>query len=653
MPSRWNPEEASALTDPVELLAYASRLLGSDPDLVLHGGGNTSVKAPVVDVTGASVDTLHVKGSGYDLATIPAAGFAPLRISRLRELLGVERLGDAQMMNELRCALIDSSAPDPSVEALLHATLPQQWVLHTHADAIVTLTHVPDESLVARVLGADVVIVPYIMPGFDLAKLAASVWADQATDATFGLVLRGHGLFTVGASAEEAYTRQIDLVDRAAAYLAGQPAAAPVPGPLASIPGTELAEFRRELSVAAGAPMIVTRHTDPQVASFVARGDLDTISQQGPATPEHSIRTKRVPLVGIDIAGYVAAYNQYVTDNERRRGITVTRLDPAPRVVLDPQWGMLTAGRSTKDADIARDVYSHTMGVITAAAACGGYVAPSAEEIFDVEYWELEQAKLRRGSKPARFAGQVALVTGASTGIGRACAQALLAQGAAVVGTGRHDNIHDVSGSPAYLGMVADVRDAAAMRDVLQRAAERYGGIDLLVANAGIYSATAPISELDDDVWAAVMGTNLDSVARLFREVHPYLIASPVGGRVVVISSKNVAAPGPGVAPYSASKAAVTQLARVAALEWAPLGIRINMVTPDAVFDTALWSDDIIARRAKGYGMSVEDYKLRNLLRTEITSETVATAVTHLLSDDFSATTGAQIPIDGGNDRVI
>lgn len=653
MPSRWDPAAAAAYTDPLEVLAYASRLLGADHELVLHGGGNTSVKDSVEDITGTSVDALFVKGSGYDLKTIPREGFSPLRIARLKELLGVPLLGDTQMMNELRCALLDSSAPDPSVEALLHALLPQRWVLHTHADAIVTLTHVPDEDLVRQVLGSDVIVVPYIMAGFDLARLAARLWAVEARPSTVGLVLRGHGLFTVGDTAEEAYERHIDLVDKASAFLAAN-SAPPVPErSLPIVPAVDLARLRRELSAAAGVPLIVSRHTDTESAAFVERDDLATVTQQGPATPEHAIRTKRVPLVGTDIGAYVAEYERYVTDNETRRGVPVARLDPAPRVVLDPRLGVLTAGRTTKDADIAFDVYAHTMRIIDAATRLGGYIAPSPAEIFDVEYWELEQAKLKRAGAPRRFTGFVALVTGAGTGIGRACVDAFLEQGAAVVGTGRHDNVLSVSDSPAYLGMIADSRNADDMRSVLQRTVERFGGLDILVANAGIYSPTAPISELDDDVWHNVMSTNVDAVARLFRDAHPLLALSPVGGRVVVVSSKNVAAPGPGVAPYSASKAAVTQLSRIAAMEWAPDGIRVNLVTPDAVFDTALWNDGLIEARAAKYGLSVEDYKLRNLLRTEITSELVATAIAHLASDDFSATTGVQVPIDGGNDRVI
>lgn len=653
MPAPWDPNDAAQHTDPVGLLAHVSRLLGGDPDLVLHGGGNTSVKHTVTDVTGAQVAALFVKGSGHDLATIGPDGFAPLRLDRLRELLGVARLGDAEMMNQLRCALLDAGAPDPSVEALLHAMLPHPWVLHTHADAIVTLTHVPDESLAARVLGEDVIVVPYVMPGFVLAKLAATLWAEQATDATVGLVLRGHGLFTVGDTAQEAYARHVELVGRAAAHLA-EHATPPGPGrPPPAVDAVELAGIRERLSRAAGAPLVVTRHTDPAAAAFVARPDLATVTQHGPATPEHAIRTKRVPLVGTDIDGYVAEYERYVAENEERRGTRVQRLDPAPRVLLDPRLGMLTAGRTATDADAAADLYHHTMRIIGDAEHLGGYRAPSPAEIFDVEYWELEQAKLRRAGGAKRFTGYVALVTGASSGIGRACVEALLREGAAVVGTGRRESVREVSDSPAYLGVTADARDAAAMRGVLDRTVERFGGLDVLVPNAGVYSPPAPIAELSDEVWGDVMGTNVDAVARLYRDAHPLLARSPVGGRVVVVSSKNVAAPGPGVAPYSASKAAVTQLSRVAALEWAADGIRVNLVTPDAVFDTGIWSEELIAQRAENYGLSVEDYRMRNLLRTEITSALVATAVLHLASDDFAATTGAQVPVDGGNDRVI
>jgi rhamnose utilization protein RhaD (predicted bifunctional aldolase and dehydrogenase)/NAD(P)-dependent dehydrogenase (short-subunit alcohol dehydrogenase family) len=664
MQSRWN--DADAPTDPLEACAYGSRLLGSDPTLVLHGGGNTSVKGTITDVTGTEVEVLYVKGSGYDLASIPPKGFAPLRMQRLRELLGLPRLSDPQMVNELRCALVDASAPDPSVEALLHALLPFAAVQHSHADAIVSLTNVADgEASVRAVFGDDVVVVPYVMPGFDLAATVARLWPEQSHDRTLGLVLLNHGLFTVGADTKQAYQRHVELIDRAERFLAdrarGRAASDPAAAALPVVPALELAELRRDLSRAAGTPMIVSRHTDPDIAAFVANPDLAELATRGPATPDHIIRTKRVPLIGTDIAGYARDYAGYFQRNSAAHNgsagadgaPTLTQLDPAPRVLLDPRVGLLTAGRTAKDADIAADIYHHTIDVIGAAESLGGYRALGEQELFDVEYWDLEQAKLRRAGSPPMFAGQVALVTGAASGIGKACTAALLAAGAAVIGLDLADSVTDTFTGPGYLGIRVDVTDADAVDEALQTGVERFGGLDMVVVSAGVFAASAPISALDPTAWRKTMSVNVDSVATLFRSVHPLLAASPVGGRVAVIASKNVPAPGPGAAAYSASKAALTQLSRVAALEWAPDGIRVNLVHPDAVFDTGLWNPELLAERAKRYDMTVDEYKRRNLLRTEVSSDLVGAAVVRLCSDEFSATTGAQIPIDGGSDRVV
>ncbi|WP_353650122.1 bifunctional aldolase/short-chain dehydrogenase [Nakamurella sp. A5-74] len=671
MQSRWNTVEAP--TDPLEQCAYGSRLLGSDDLLVLHGGGNTSVKTAALDVTGVEIEVLHVKGSGYDLASIPAAGFVPLRISRLRELLQLERMTDPQMVNELRCARLDASAPDPSVEALLHALLPFPAVQHSHADAIVTLTNLADgEDVVRRVFGDELVVVPYAMPGFDLAASVATLWPRHAHPGTVGLVLMNHGLFTVGADTQQAYERHIALIDRAQQYLA-EHAALPEPA-VAALPAvgvTELVAIRRALSDAAGVPLVVRRDSSPVVAGFVAREDLSAVATRGPATPDHIIRTKRVPVIGDGgdgalvgaIAEYTAAYDDYVQRNvERRRAAAtaagrepeaVTALDPAPRVLLDPRVGMLTAGRTAKDAAISADIYHHTIDIIGRGELLGGYQALPEAPLFDVEYWDLEQAKLRRAGSPPMFAGQVALVTGAASGIGKACAAALLAAGAAVIGLDLSPGVNESFSGPAWCGVSVDVTDAAAVDAAIATGIEAFGGLDIVVVSAGVFAASAPIAELDESAWRKTMAVNVDSVATLYRSVHPLLAASPVGGRVAVIASKNVPAPGPGAAAYSASKAALTQLSRVAALEWAPDGIRVNLVHPDAVFDTGLWNPELLAERANRYGMTVQEYKRRNLLRTEVSSPLVAAAVVRLCSDEFSATTGAQVPIDGGSDRVV
>jgi rhamnose utilization protein RhaD (predicted bifunctional aldolase and dehydrogenase)/NAD(P)-dependent dehydrogenase (short-subunit alcohol dehydrogenase family) len=658
MESRWNAPAAAALGaelgEALGGLVYASRLLGQDPSLVLHGGGNTSVKTSIVDITGDEVPVLYVKGSGGDLATIGPEGFSPLRLERTRRLGELAAMTDTEMVNELRCALLDASAPNPSVEAILHASLPFPAVLHTHADALLALTDTADDESHLRACYSDrVVLIPYVMPGFPLARECARRFPAEATERTEGMVLRQHGLFTFGPTMEVAYERMIRLVSEAEAYVAARATGGtrPAARTLGPVDPLVLAELRAAISAAASAPMIVTRHADAAVAGFVARADLAERAC-GPITPDHVIRTKRLPLVGRDVGAYVDAYHGEFAAQAGRSAASLTELDPAPRVVLDAELGMLCAGRRPADAAIVADLYHHTMAVVDAAESLGGFVPLPADELFDVEYWELEQAKLARAGAPPPLAGQVALVTGAASGIGASCAAALAAQGAAIVGLDVAPAVSRWDG-PAGVGVVADARDAGAVARAIGFGIERFGGIDMVIASAGVFGPTMAIAELDDDTWRQVQSINTDAVLSLLRLTHPFLQCSPAGGRVVLIGSKNVPAPGAGAAAYSASKAALTQLGRVAALEWAADGIRVNTVHPDGVFDTALWTDDVLAARAARYGMTVAEYRRRNLLGLEITSADVGSVVLALCSPAFRAVTGAQVPIDGGNDRVI
>ena len=652
MEHKWRDADAAAFDGPLGECVYGSRLLGADPDLVLHGGGNTSVKAPFEDITGRTVDALYVKGSGWDLATIEAPGFTPLPLGRLQDLLALETLSDPDMMRELSAARLDPAAPQPSVETLLHAFLPYPAVQHSHADVIVTLTNLADgEARVREVFGDLVMVVPYVMPGFDLARTVVSLWRKQHHEGVVGMVLLNHGLFTFGATTRTAYDRHIRLITRAERRLEVR---APDPEPLAAASPLELADLRRRISEAAGKPMVMTRHIDSVAARFVRRSDLEGLATRGPLTPDHVIRTKRHPMVGTDVDRYAAGYRRYFADNRHRARTELTMLDPAPRVVVDPELGVLTVGETAAAAMIAADIYHHTMPVLEYSEDhLGGYVALGAGDLFEVEYWDLEQAKLRRAGVPPEFAGTVAVVTGAASGIGRACAAELLSRGCAVAGFDRDDAVVAAFDGPAWLGIAVDVTDPASQRAALDRTVERFGGVDIVVAAAGVFGRVAPVADLDTEGWRSVQAVNVDAVADLLAAVHPLLVRSPVGGRVVVIGSKNVPAPGRGAAPYSASKAAVTQLARVAALEWAGDGIRVNIVHPDGVFDTALWTDELIAERAAEYGMTTEEYRARNLLATEVTSRRVARAVTELCGSTFAATTGAQIPVDGGNERVV
>ncbi len=654
MKNLWDDEAAAHCEDELALRVYSSRLLGCNPDLVLHGGGNTSVKIRETNLVGEEEEILYVKGSGWDLATIEAPGFTPIRMAHLLKLAQLESLSDLDMVNELKTQQTIASAPTGSVEAILHAALPFKYVDHTHADAIVTITNTAEgEARIRQIYGDDLVIVPYVMPGFDLARLVAERFAAEAHEQTIGMVLMNHGLFSFADDAKTAYQRMIDLVQRAEDYLKTEGAwqlPEATANPLTGHHRLERAALRKELSTIAGFPCLLSYHSTTRDLSFCQRDDLATISQQGPATPDHVIRTKRLPLLGRDVQAYQAFYK---ADFKKNAPTGVTMLDPAPRVILDAELGMISVGKSAKECGIIADIYHHTMQIILRAEQLGGWQALPADKILEVEYWELEQAKLRKSGSAPKFQGEIALVTGAASGIGRACVEALLARGAAVVGLDIDPAICELHQRTDFIGLECDVTKTQQLEAALEATTEHFGGLDMLILNAGMFPGGSRIDELPDDLWRKVMAVNLDANMALMRAAHPLLKQAPAGGRVVVIGSKNVPAPGPGAAAYSASKAALNQLARIAALEWGCDNIRINSLHPDAVFDTAIWSDEVLQSRANHYGMSVEAYKTKNILQTEISSHDVAELAAEMCGPLFAKTTGAQLPIDGGNERVI
>ena len=659
MKSLWNEadaRDAEARYGPLGLRVYSSRLLGRDKSLVLHGGGNTSLKLTEPDVFGAPREILYVKGSGWDLEAIEPAGFVPVDLAHARRLGGLSSLSDVQMMSELATHTLRAGAPAPSVETILHACLPDRYVDHTHADAVLSLTNAPDgERRVRDLYGDRVVVIPYVMPGFDLAALCAREFPARRTKDTIGMVLLSHGVFSFGADARESYDRMIRLVALAEEHLASRKAwavALPPAAPSAFARGAA-ATLRSEVSRAAGTPLVCRCNDGAPFLAFARHPDAPRLSQRGPATPDHVIRTKRVPMLGRDVAAYGAAYRAYFDRNEKGARERKAMLDPAPRVALDAELGLASFGRNAKEAAIVEDIYAHTIEVILRAEALGGWQALPERDLFDVEYWDLEQAKLRKGGAPLPFAGEIALVTGAASGIGRACAEALLARGAAVVGLDRDPAVEGLWKRPDFLGVACDLTAAARVEAALDAAVRRFGGADMLVLNAGIFPPSAPLQEIAPASWRSAMDVNLDANLRLLQACHPLLKLAPRGGRVVVIGSKNVPAPGPGAGAYSASKAALNQLARVAALEWGKDGIRVNSLHPNAVYDTALWTDEVLAARAKAYGLSVEQYRRNNLLRTEVTSKDVAELAAEMCGPLFAKTTGAQLPVDGGNERVV
>ncbi len=659
MKSLWNPDTAKAfLTNDIDIRVYTSRLLGQSDDLVLHGGGNTSVKIRTTNLFGEDEDILYVKGSGWDLKTIEAAGFAPTRLNYLKKLATLETLSDTDMARELKASQLDPNAPAPSVEAILHAIIPYKFVDHTHTDAVVAVSNtVNGNQILQDIFGSRVLILPYIMPGFILAKQVFEATREIDWQSLDGIMLLHHGLFTFHDDAKCSYEKMIELVTKAEDYLKEINAF----DNLASATYTptvkdyrQLAAIRRQVSELAGQPMLARWQQHQYNVGFSQLKQVTEIATRGPLTPDHTLHTKRIPaIIGEDIdneiktfsSNYMAYFRQHATDD-------LTCLDPAPRFAIWKDKGTLSFGPNYKRLGVVSDITDHTLKAIQWGEALGGWQALSPQHIFDIEYWELEQAKLKKVTVKPTFEGKVVLVTGAASGIGLACAKAFMDNGACVVGLDINPKVTESFSTGNYLGLTCDVTCTNQIQHTIQQTVASYGGLDIVVSNAGAFPPSTPIEALSDDALQASTELNFSSHVKLLREATPFLKLG-IDASFVIIASKNVAAPGPGAGAYSAPKAALTQMARVAALELGEHNIRVNTIHPNAIFDTGVWTAEVLAQRAKHYGLTVEEYKQNNILKTEITSADVAQLATTIAGPAFAKTTGSQTPIDGGNERVI
>lgn len=661
MQSLWTDSEAAQFGgSDLNLRVYTSRLLGREPRLVLHGGGNTSVKTREKTFFGEEEEILYVKGSGGDLATIEPEGFSPVRLATALKLGTLESLGDSDMVRQLRAAMINPDAPTPSIEAIVHAVIAPKYVDHTHSNAVIALTNRPQaESAVREVYGSRVLILPYVMPGFVLAKAVAKAAAGADWSKLEGIILLNHGIFTFGDDARTSYERMIKLVSEAETWLAqhggGEVAWAKAASTLETADLRTLAAARKSVSLQRGRAVLAKLDTSDEAAGFASRSDARALSQRGPLTPDHTIRTKRLPVwlefaedQSCPVARYAEEYAAYF--NRHQKGETA--LDAAPRWAVWPAKGVVSFGASLTEAKIVSDIASHTLRTIQEAEAAGGWTALNEKDLFEIEYWELEQAKLRKGASAPEFQGKVAIVSGAAAGIGRAIAQALAARGAVVYGLDLNPAVTERLQGPGLQGLVVNLTDYEKVKETVERVVREHGGLDILVSNAGIFTAGANFEDMDPVNWAKSMEVNLTSHMRLLQFCVPYL-KQGIEPTAIFVGSRNVKAPGAGAGSYSCAKAAVTQLVRVAALELAPHGVRVNVIHPDAVFDTELWTPEALAKSAQRYGISVDEYKTRNLMKTEIKSADVANMVCAMASPIFAKTTGAQIPVDGGNDRVI
>jgi rhamnose utilization protein RhaD (predicted bifunctional aldolase and dehydrogenase)/NAD(P)-dependent dehydrogenase (short-subunit alcohol dehydrogenase family) len=610
MKSRWNKKDAEQISmgDDLAMRVYTSNILGSEADLVLHGGGNTSVKGQLTTIFGETEDVLFVKGSGWDLKTIKAAGFSAVSMDYLLKLGQLQKLSDNQMMRQLRLALLDPNAPTPSVEAILHALIPLKVVDHTHADAVVTISNTANgESLLKEIYGDEVLILPYIMPGFILARQVAEATRNIDWSKLRGIVLMHHGIFTFHEDAKTSYEAMIDLVNKAELYLDQRTNISTIALGQYEVnkqDTLELSRLRRAAGTAFGGPVLVMFDTSSVSTGFAQLSACDELATRGPLTPDHTIHAKAFAAIfendpAAELKEFVHNYKQYFNEYSNTEH---SCLDTMPRYGVWRNKGMVYLAANLKRLRIIKDISEHTLKAIQLGEALGGWQALPRKDLFEVEYWELEQAKLKTGESRAEFEGKVVLITGAASGIGKACVEHFLNEGAVVVALDLSQGFEHQFKSSNVLALNCDVTNVSAIELSLFAAIKHFGGIDVLVSNAGTFPKSQNIRQMQDDDWDKSLELNLSSHMKVLRACLPYLHYG-FDPAVVFVASKNVPAPGPGAAAYSAAKAGLTQLARVAALECGADGIRINTVHPNAVYDTALWTDEVLTQRAASYGL--------------------------------------------------
>jgi rhamnose utilization protein RhaD (predicted bifunctional aldolase and dehydrogenase)/NAD(P)-dependent dehydrogenase (short-subunit alcohol dehydrogenase family) len=659
----------SGIDRDLALRIYTTRLLGRDPKLVLHGGGNTSLKEVMRDRLGADVEVLRVKATGADMAMIDLAGLPAVRLSPLRKLRALGEIGDDELVGIERASLIDPAAANPSVEIMLHAFLPHKFVDHTHATAVLSVIDQPDgEKKCAEVFGGRLAFVPYVMPGFGLAKKAIDVF--ERAKPSDGLILSKHGIVTYGESAREAYERMIEMVSRAEEFVARRRKSVAAPARRGTAEVAQIAPIvrgacseRDKTIEGAWRRLVLEFRATDSVLNFINAKDLARLSQAGVVTPDHTIRTKNWPLVlpppepaklaefarvAHDAAGQFAVrYHRYFEQHNARVGHIKHELDPLPRVVLVPGLGLFGLGRTKRDAEIAADIAEAWIEGVSDAEAIGRFESISEADMFDCEYWPLEQAKLGTRKEPP-LSGQIAAVTGAGGAIGAATAKAFAAAGAEVA-------LLDVNFAaareqakaigPSALPVVCDVTSAASVRAAFDAVAAAFGGVDIVVSNAGA-AWQGRIGEVDEDVMRKSFELNFYGHQRVAQAAVKIMLAQGTGGCLLFNVSKQAVNPGPNFGPYGIPKAAELALMRQYALDYGGDGIRANAVNADRV-RSGLLTADMIASRSKARGLSEKDYMSGNLLGREVTADDVAQAFLHQAL--ALKTTADVTTVDGGN----
>ncbi|KRT72624.1 MAG: short chain dehydrogenase [Deltaproteobacteria bacterium CSP1-8] len=694
MNNRWREEKASEFVArygerrgrDLALRTYTSRLIGEEKELVLHGGGNTSVKTTYTNVLGEPIPALFVKASGHDLASIEPDGHVGLDLMYLKRLRTLPAMPDGTMMNELHTHRLDAGGARPSLEALLHAFLSAKYIDHTHADAILALTNQRNgDGFIRDALGGDVIVLDYVKPGFSLALAAAAAFDDSPD--CMGMVLMKHGLLTWDDDARASYGKTVELVTRAEEYLARK-ARKPLPSRGATSPSTARDRYLKIAPILRGLLAVPTEDADRPHRRFILRPLIKEevlrlvdsnrgkeIGVSPPLTSDHLIRTKALPLwidpppdddgqatrerISKAIADYARRYDDYVDRHASRLSPGLERFDAMPRVILMPGLGAICAGSDVREAGIVRDITAQTLAAKTKIVAMGTYEGLSEDQLFDMEYSVLQHSKLAGKELPLQRS--VALITGAAGAIGAGICQGLLENGCHVAATDLPgdrltelvDELTRIYGD-RIIGVPLDVTEPDSVAEGFGQVVHEWGGIDLLVVNAGVAHVSS-LADMEPEAFRKLTRVNIDGTLHVLSEAARHFRNQNTGGDIVLISTKNVFAPGARFSAYSATKAAAHQLARIASLELAEIGVRVNMVSPDAVFShgarkSGLWAevgpDRMRARGLDEKGLE-EYYRNRNLLRAKITATHVARAVLYFATRQ-TPTTGATIPVDGG-----
>jgi len=682
MKNKWSNLEAKKyisyykkknISKELALRIYTTHLLGREKDLVLHGGGNTSMKTTYKNIFSKNIDVMHIKGSGWDMGTIDHPGLPAVELDSLLKTKNLKKLDDFQMVNLQRKSLINSQSPNPSVETLLHAFLPYKYVDHTHSSAILGLIDQPNDIQICKnTFGQKVGIVPYIIPGFDLAKLSDEIF--KQNDDVIGLILLKHGIFTFGNDAKQSYDRMINLVSIAEKKINSVKNKILNRKILNKKLSTNIINdlfplIRKNLSIkekdGTYTKWILDLRVNDKILKYLSHPNLKEYSSRGPVTPDHVIRTKSKPLIlnlnnikkenlnsfiNKEIDKFKKDYHNYFLKNKRFVAKPI-ELDPNPRLIYIPNFGIIGIGRSKKEAKIASDLAEVTVDVISSAESLGRFKSIPAKEIFKVEYWPLEQAKLKT-LKRASLTGNITVVSGGCGAIGLAIAKEFLLEGSEVILL--ENNFSNIDNAPDEIKKTAtiincDVTNQINVRKAFNQIKKLYGGVDILISNAGA-------------AWKGEIGTVSDKTIKesfdLNFYAHQYLSQESIGimknqntGGVLLYNiSKQSINPGNNFGPYGLPKASTLFLMRQYTLEYGKYGIRANGVNADKI-KSGILTKDMIASRAKARNLSQKDYMSGNLLKTEILAEDVARAFVYLAK--AKKTTGDVITVDGGNIAAV